>query len=70
MSRSGIKTQFLGVVGFKRATLTAYCVKVLNGSPKTENIFKFECSLWTKSSTMISGTQIYFTPFLASSHKS
>ena len=44
--------------------------KLINGSSKTENIFNFPCLLWTKSSIMISGTQIYFTLFLASSHKS
>ena len=44
--------------------------KLLICSPTTENIFNFVGPLWTKSSIMISGTQIYITLFLASSHKS
>ena len=35
--------------------------KLLICSLTTENIFNFVCLLWTKSSIMISGTQIYFT---------
>ena len=45
-------------------------LKLLIFLTKTENIFKVLCPLWTQSSIMISGTQIYFTLFLALSHKS
>ena len=38
-------------------------------SPKTENKFKCVCPLLTQSSIMISGTYVYSTLFLASSHR-
>ena len=50
---NGIKMQILGVVGL--------LLKLLFYSQKNENIFSFVCALWTRSTVMISGTQIYFT---------
>ena len=55
---------------FQKFNFDCLLHNLLNGSPKTENIFIFVCPLWTKSSIRISGTQIYVTLFLASSPKS
>ena len=70
VSRDVIKMQFFGVVGFKSSTLTAYCTIswLVHQKLKTYSTL---CVLYgLKSSIMISGTQIYFTLILASSHKS
>ena len=58
--------KFLSAVGFKSSTLTAYLIC----TSKTEGIFNFVCPLWIQSYIKVSGTQIYYNLFLASSTKS
>ena len=47
-----------GCSRFQKFNFDCLLHKLLNGSPTTENIINFVCPLWTKSSIMISGTQI------------
>ena len=75
MSTNGMKMQFLSVVGLKSSTLIALIalivilIKILICTQKLETLI-FVCPLWIQSSIMVSGTQIYFTLFLALSAKS
>ena len=46
---------------FQKFNFDCILLKLLNFSPKTENIFKLVCPVWTQSSIMILGTQIYST---------
>ena len=53
------KNAFFGCSWFQKFNLLH---KLLICSAKTENIFKFVCPLWTKSSIMISGIKKIFYP--------
>ena len=64
VSTKSITMQFLGVADFKGLILAVYRLSLIY-LPKTETIFNFVYPLWTQSSIMISGTQIYSTLFLA-----
>ena len=55
------KNAIFGSSRFQKFNFDCLVHKLLNGSPKTENIFNFVCRLWTKSSIMISRTQINCT---------
>ena len=64
------RNAIFGCSWFQKFNFDSLLHKLLICSPKTENIFKFVYPLRTQSTLMISGTQIYFTLFLASSYKS
>ena len=64
------KNTIFGCSWFQKFNFDCLLLKLLIFLTKTENIYKFVCPLWTQSSIMISGTQIYSTLFLALSHKS
>ena len=55
---------------FQKFNFDCLLIKLLICSLKTEIISSFVCPLQTQSLDMISRTQIYFTFFLALSHKS
>ena len=64
------KNANFGFSRFQKFNFDCLLLKLLICSSRTENIFSFVCPLRTRSSGMISGTQIYSTLFLASSDKS
>ena len=55
---------------FQKFNFDCLLLKLLICSSRTKNILSFVCPLRTRSSGMISGTQIYSTLFLAKSDKS
>ena len=69
MSTNCKKKIIFGCSPFQKFNFDCLLLLLLICSPNTENIFKLACPLWTQSSIMVSGTQIYFTLFLASSTK-
>ena len=64
------KSAIFGCSWFQKFNFDCLLLKLLICLSTTENIFKFVCPLLTQSFIMILGTQVYFTLFLASSHKS
>ena len=64
------KNAIFGCSWFQKFNFSCLLKKLLICSPKAEHIFNFVFPLWIWSSIVISGTQIYFTLFLALSQKS
>ena len=60
------KNAIFGCTWFQKFNFPCLLIKLLI---KTENIFSFVCPLQSQSPVMISGTQLFFTILLTSSHK-
>ena len=64
------KNTIFGCSWFQKFNFDGLLLKLPICSLKTENIFNTTHPLWAQSSSIISGTFLYSTLFLASSHKS